>query len=186
MPPTQADRSASRSTVTSSRPFGSQSSAARRFSPTLPLMASAWAMRASSVPYSFSHLAAVLGPTLSTPGTLSTVSPVRLRKSMIWSGFTPNFSRTPAASIGTGGTPSRVMVLTRMVSSSTSCARSLSPVEITVRMPARRACVASVPITSSASMPGTTSSGQPSACVSSWMGAIWATRSSGVEARLAL
>ncbi len=38
--------------------------------------------RASSVsmsPYSPSHLAAVLGPTLSTPGTLSTASPVSIR-----------------------------------------------------------------------------------------------------------
>ena len=185
-PPTQALRSASRSTVTSSRPRGSQSRAARRFSPTLPLISSACCRMASSEPYSFSHLAAVLGPTLSTPGTLSTASPVSVRKSMICPGSTPNLSRTPAASITVGGTPSRVIVLTSSVSSSTSCARSLSPVEMTVRMPAARARVASVPITSSASMPGTTSSGQPSAWVSSWMGAICATSASGVWLRLAL
>ena len=119
-PPTQALRSASRSTVTSSRPRGSQSRAARRFSPTLPLISSACCRMASSEPYSFSHLAAVLGPTLSTPGTLSTASPVSVRKSMICPGSTPNLSRTPAASITVGGTPSRVIVLTSTVSSSTS------------------------------------------------------------------
>jgi hypothetical protein len=31
------------------------------------------------VPYSVSHLTAVLGPHFSTPGTLSTVSPIRAR-----------------------------------------------------------------------------------------------------------
>ena len=105
---------------------------------------------------------------------------------MICPGSTPNFSRTPAASISAGGTPSRVMVLTSTVRSSTSWARSLSPVEMTVRMPRAAAWVASVPITSSASMPGTTSSGQPSARVSSWIGAICCTSASGVWARLAL
>ena len=129
-------------------------------------------MTSSSDPYWVIHLAAVLGPTLSTPGTLSTVSPVRLRKSTMRSGGTPKRSTTPAASRGTAGEPSRVMVLTRTVSSATSCARSLSPVETTVFMPARRACATSVPMTSSASIPGMTSSGQPSATEISWIGLI--------------
>jgi hypothetical protein len=51
--------------------------ASRRFWPATPLIAAALAIRLSSEPYSSSHLAAVLGPTLVTPGTLSTVSPTR-------------------------------------------------------------------------------------------------------------
>ena len=68
----------------------------------------------------------------------------------------------------------------------TSCARSLSPVEITVSMPAAAACVASVPITSSASTPSIISSGQPFARTNSCNGSICATRSSGIGGRFAL
>ena len=64
--------------VTRRRPCGSQSTALRRFSPATPLISVARAINASSEPYSISHLAAVLGPTLATPGTLSTVSPTRV------------------------------------------------------------------------------------------------------------
>ena len=65
--------------LVSSRDSGNRSSAARRFSPTLPLISAAAAMMPSRLPYSFNHLAAVFGPTLSTPGMLSTVSPMTAR-----------------------------------------------------------------------------------------------------------
>jgi hypothetical protein len=69
----------SRFTVSSSRPFGSQASALRRFSPTAPGISPACAITWSSEPYCWIHLAAVFGPTFSTPGTLSTASPVSAR-----------------------------------------------------------------------------------------------------------
>ena len=74
-----ADRSQSVRTVTSLRPVGSQSRAWRRFSPTAPLIFGAAAITPSSEPYSAIHFAAVFGPTLATPGTLSTVSPISAR-----------------------------------------------------------------------------------------------------------
>ena len=114
--------------MTSSRDRGSSPRLARRLSPTLPEISPAWATTPSSEPCSASHFAAVFGPTLGTPGTLSTGSPTRVRKSTIRAGGTPNFAATPAGS-------SRVlsMVLTRETRSLTSWARSLSPVEITTR-----------------------------------------------------
>ncbi len=78
-PGTCADRSHSVATVTSLRPSGNQSKALRRFSPTAPLMPSAAAITPASEPYSAIHLAAVFGPTFSTPGTLSTLSPTSAR-----------------------------------------------------------------------------------------------------------
>jgi hypothetical protein len=68
----------------------------------------------------------------------------------------------------------------------TSCARSLSPLEMTTSTPCPAAARASVPITSSASTPGTASTVQPSSRTTSWMGAIWLRRSSGIGARWAL
>ncbi len=65
--------------VISSLAVGSHISASRKYSPTLPLILSALAITPSSVPYSFSHFTAVLGPTLSTPGTLSTLSPMSVK-----------------------------------------------------------------------------------------------------------
>ena len=53
-------------------------------------------------------------------------------------------------------------------------------------MPCRAAMRASVPITSSASTPGTSSTFQPSSRTTSWIGAIWLRRSSGIGERLAL
>src|SRR5690606_7375172 len=115
----------------------------------------------SSDPYCSSHLTAVFGPTLSTPGTLSTASPTSVSQSTIRSGGTPNLALTPSRSSRSTGPPSRpAIVLTRTTSSPTSCARSLSPVETTVFMPWRDASAASVPITSSASMPSIVTSGQ--------------------------
>ncbi len=105
---------------------------------------------------------------------------------MIRSGDTPNLAITPSRSIGCGASPCRVIVSTSVTCGLTSCARSLSPVATSVRMPRRQACSVSVPITSSASMPGTCSSGQPMARTNAWIGSIWARRSSGVAARFAL
>jgi len=93
-----ADKSQSVLMVTSCRPIGNQSIACRKFSPTTPLMAWAFSNRASIEPYSINHLAAVLGPTFCTPGTLSTVSPTRVWKSIIKCGGTPNSAVTPATS----------------------------------------------------------------------------------------
>ena len=78
------------------------------------------------------------------------------------------------------------MVLISVTCGVTSCARSLSPVEIITRWPLAAAWRASVPMASSASMPGTTSTGQPSRRTTSWMGSIWRRRSSGIGARWAL
>ena len=72
---TQSAKSQSVLIVSSDRPVGSQSKAWRKFSPTTPLMLAALSTTACSEPYSCSHFTAVLGPTLATPGTLSTVSP---------------------------------------------------------------------------------------------------------------
>ncbi|MOA19947.1 hypothetical protein D3C78_1403590 [compost metagenome] len=85
---------------------------------------------------------------------LSTLSPIRARKSMMCSGPTPNFSCTPATS-----STLPVMVLTRVTWPSTSCAISLSPVEMITGRPFAALLRASVPITSSASTPSTHSSG---------------------------
>jgi hypothetical protein len=97
--------------VTSLRAVGSQSSARRRLLPTTPEIWSAWAMTPSSEPYCSSHLTAVLGPTFSTPGTLSTASPTRLSQSTMRSGGTPNLASTPAGSRRSGAPPCAVMVL---------------------------------------------------------------------------
>ncbi len=78
------------------------------------------------------------------------------------------------------------MVLTSVTCSSTSCARSLSPVEITVRQPLPRAWSASVAITSSASTPSIASTGQPSAATASFSGSICAASGSGMDGRFAL
>ena len=97
------------------------------------------------------------------------------------SGGTPNFASTPAAS-----SVSLFIVLISVTLSSTSCAMSLSPVETTVFQPAAVAARASVPMASSASMPGTMMMGQPSISTTAWMGSICSARSSGIEERLAL
>ncbi len=64
------------------------------------------------------------------------------------SGVTPNFFSTPASS-----SVSFDIVLTSVTLGVTSCAMSLSPVEMMTRAPRRSASFVSVPITSSASTP---------------------------------
>ena len=78
------------------------------------------------------------------------------------------------------------MVSSSAMCSVTSCAMSLSPVTISTSMPSRSPCCASVPITSSASTSGTTSSGRPCASIISRIAGYCAKRSSGVSLRLAL
>ncbi len=78
------------------------------------------------------------------------------------------------------------MVSITVMCSFTSWLRSLSPLEMMQVMPCCAATWASVPITSSASTPGTSSTFQPSSFTTSWIGAICARRSSGMGERLAL
>ena len=58
---------------------GKKDKAACRFSPTLPLISWAWFITFCKVSYCANHFTAVLGPHLSTPGTLSTLSPIKAR-----------------------------------------------------------------------------------------------------------
>ena len=78
-----ASKSSSNSTshlmVASSYDNGRRSRASRRFSPTLPFTNSAFSITPFNVPYASSHLTAVFGPHLSTPGMLSTLSPIRAK-----------------------------------------------------------------------------------------------------------
>ena len=78
------------------------------------------------------------------------------------------------------------MVFTSVTCAETSCAMSLSPVEMMTRRCSRVASAANVPITSSASTPATLSSGQPIARTISKMGSICTRRSSAMRGRLAL
>ena len=100
---------------------------------------------------------------------------------MMRSGATPNLALTPSMS-----SRSLDMVLISVTCSLTNCARSLSPVEMTTRWPAAAPTRAKVPIASSASMPGTSSTGQPNSRTTSWIAGIWARKSSGIGARWAL
>jgi hypothetical protein len=62
----------------------------------------------------------------------------------------------------------------------------LSPLEMMVCTSCSVARQASVPITSSASTPGTFSTFQPRRRTTSWMGSIWLRRSGGIGERVAL
>jgi hypothetical protein len=100
---------------------------------------------------------------------------------MICSGQTSNFAFTPARSMRV-----LLMVLTSMMCSSTSCAMSLSPVDISTGLPASAERRASVPMTSSASTPEMRSSGRPMAVTAASSGSICERRSSGMGGRCAL
>ena len=63
---------------------------------------------------------------------------------------------------------------------------SLSPVEITTSQPAAPPCAASVPMTSSASTCGTTSTGQPISRTKSGKASACGRKSSGIGGRVAL
>ena len=78
------------------------------------------------------------------------------------------------------------MVSMMVMRSFTNWLRSLSPLETTTLMPWVLAMWAKVAITSSASTPGTSSSGQPMSRTKRWMGSIWLRKSSGMGERVAL
>ena len=119
---------------------------------------------------------------------LSTLSPISASMSTIWSGRTPNFAIT--ASTLSRRLP--VIVLTSSTrpwpgaGSRTSWAKSLSLVEMVTSMPSAAPCSASVPITSSASTPGSRRMVKPSASTIRHIGSTCARRSSGIGGRLAL
>ena len=132
-------------------------------------------------PIPFNKACALLSPTPGTPGMLSTLSPLSARKSITSSGGIPNFVFTPSTSISWF-----VMVLIKVTCSFTSCAMSLSPVLIRVSIPFSVACLANVPITSSASTPDSTITGNPIALMMACNGSIWLLSSSGIGGRFAL
>ncbi len=78
------------------------------------------------------------------------------------------------------------MVSYSVVRSSTSCIMSLSPVTMTVWMPAAVACFARVPRTSSASTPASSITGRRSAATSRRMYGICGRSSSGMGPRVSL
>ena len=115
-----------------------------------------WRSRCPSVSCSASHLAAVFGPTLGTPGTLSTNHRSSVKASRA-------SDRANAKLVETIGLV-ELLVAHRVDQCHTrrnQLRQSLSPVEISVSMPAASACLASVPMTSSASTPSIINSGQP-------------------------
>ena len=98
------------------------------------------------------------------------------------SGVTPNFATTDSS------LSSRLplIVLTSAMPGRTSCAKSLSPVEMVTSMPSAAACTARVPMTSSASTSATRRIVMPSACTMSHIGCTCARSSGGIGGRLAL
>ena len=95
------------------------------------------AITPSVSPCSVISWAAFFGPTPGTPGTLSTLSPIRAWTSATLFGATPNFAITSSRPIGFCLIGSSMPTL-----SSISCIRSLSDEMIVVRYPARVASVA--------------------------------------------
>jgi hypothetical protein len=79
-----------------------------------------------------------------------------------------------------------LIVLMQVICGDTSCAMSLSPVEMSTLMPLFAASQASVPITSSASTPDSRRIGRPSPRTASNKGSICDRRSSGIGGRCAL
>ena len=135
----------------------------------------------SKSPMEFNTACADLSPIPVIPGTLSTLSPFRVRKSLISSGGTPNFSITPARS---STTP--LMVSSIRTFRATSCARSLSPDSIIRETPCSSALTAYEPSTSSASTPGTSINGYPEASINLRIHGSWLFRSSGIGFLVAL
>ena len=81
---------------------------------------------------------------------------------------------------------SPLIVFTSVTRSFTNCAMSLSPVDTTTFHPASPAISASVPITSSASTCGITSTGQPISRTKSGKASACGRKSSGIGGRVAL
>jgi len=100
---------------------------------------------------------------------------------MICSGQTSNLFFTPSRSSNVFD-----MVLMSVILGETSCAMSLSPVEIRTARSCFAAAQASVPMTSSASTPGSRRMGSPMPFTATNNGSICARRSSGIGGRWAL
>ena len=162
------------------RAFGSQSRILRRFSPASPVISSACASTPSSEPYFSIHLHAVLGPPCRPPGCCRSGRRSASGSRGTSPGGTPNFFFTPATS-----SSSFDIVLT-----SVTLVDELREVLVAGRdhgAPAvALACSASVAMTSSASTPSMTSTGQPSARPPRCSGATCTPRSSGIGVRFAL
>ncbi len=139
---------------------------------------------ASSVPNSAMSWAAVFGPMPSTPGTLSTVSPMSVSMSTTCSGPMPVSSRSVSAVMSWSVCTSYIS----MRPASRSCLRSLSFDMNRTRRPgcsrvSRRTRVA---ITSSASNPSAPMHGTPIASSVLSIRSTWGFRSSGGSERVAL
>jgi hypothetical protein len=100
-------------------------------------------------------------------------------------GGTPHFACTAASSSHTSSPP-RPPGASTVMFGETSCCRSLSLVTSTTSMPSAAARFASVAMTSSASVPGTSITGRPNARATSWICGSWRRRSSGIGGRCAL
>ena len=100
---------------------------------------------------------------------------------MICSGQTSNLFFTPSRS-----STVLLMVLISVICGDTSCAMSLSPVEISTLRFCLAAAQASVPMTSSASTPCSRRMGRPMPFTASNSGSICERRSSGIGGRCAL
>ena len=123
------------------------------FSFILPFSSWVFSSKASMLPYSFKNFFAVLSPTPGSPGILSTASPIIPRQSITCSG------RSISNLACTSGIPQISIPLPILagrymnIFSETSCAKSLSGVTIKVLKPSFSACLARVPMMSSASKP---------------------------------
>ncbi len=116
---------------------------------------------------------------------LSLVSPISASTSRMCSGPTPHFSRTAPSSIRFQPSPLPSGAST-VTCASTSWSMSLSPVTSTTSWPSASPRRASVAITSSASIPGTSITGNPIARARISIDGTWDSRSSGIGLRVAL
>ncbi len=143
---------------------GMSSAYSTRFLPARPLILATFLSMLSMLPYSLSKSLAVFLPIPGTPLMPSEESPISVKKSIICSGWMPNFSTTPALSVTLP-----VKLSSNITQSLISCIISLSPVEITTWWPSATARWARVPIISSASAPSIRNSGIPSATTKLWI-----------------
>ncbi len=155
--------------------------APRRFSPTLPLIVSAAAMTPSRVPYWSATLPRSSGRTLSTPGMLSMGSPDQRQ---VVDDAAPAARRICADAVSIQARIGHRVDQRHVVADEL---RHVLVAGGDDRLPALFvACRASVPMTSSASTPGTINSGSPMARMMSCMGSICSASSPGIGGRFAL
>ena len=135
-----------------------------RFLPPRPLISATLSSIVRILPYWFNKSLAVFLPIPGTPLMPSDESPIKVKKSTICSGLMPNLSMTPWLSVTLP-----VKLSSSITASLTSCAMSLSPVEMTTWWPCSTARCVSVPIMSSASAPSIRNRGIPSAVTKRWI-----------------